>query len=193
MLNYNKAEFETSFGTVSQLKLSPESEIVFSGRSNVGKSSLINKLFNRRNFARVSATPGKTVTINFFKVEDVRFADLPGYGFAKRSEGEKRRWAQLMEHYFSSGRNIRLVLQLVDIRHPATADDLDMLNYLKHNEIPFIIVLTKADKLNKTERARRMEAIPTELKGFEDIIKIPFSAVNGEGVEAVKAEIEKMI
>ena len=193
MINYNTIEFETSFGTVSQLGNSDMPEIVFSGKSNVGKSSLLNKLFNRKNFARVSATPGKTITINFFKTEGVRFVDLPGYGFAKRSQGEKRRWAQLMEYYFASERNIKLVVQLLDMRHPPTADDIDMLNYLITSEMPFIVVLTKSDKLKKTERIQREEEIKTELKNLGDTVIIPFSAENGEGLDSLKAEIEKAL
>lgn len=193
MINYNNIQFETSFGTVSQLKNSEMPEIVFSGRSNVGKSSLINKLFNRKNLARVSSTPGKTITINFFKCGDVRFADLPGYGFAKRSNGEKRRWADLMEHYFASGRNIKLVVQLIDMRHPMTADDVDMINYLEASGFHYIIALTKSDKLNKTEREKRLKEISEEFKVIDDIVLIPFSSQNGEGVSELKAEIEKSL
>lgn len=193
MVNYNKIEFETSFGTVSQLKSSDIPEIVFAGRSNVGKSSLINKLFNRKNLARVSSTPGKTITINFFKCGNVRFADLPGYGFARRSNGEKRRWADLMEHYFASERNIKLVVQLIDMRHAMTADDIDMINYLEECGFHYIIALTKSDKLNKTEREKRLKEIAEEFKAIPDVVLIPFSSQNGEGVNELKAEIEKVI
>ena len=193
MLNYNLVQFETSFGTPSQLKDSDCPEIVFSGKSNVGKSSLLNKLFNRKNFARVSATPGKTVTINFFRLENLRFVDLPGYGFAKRPKGEMRRWADLMEFYFKTKRDIRLVVQLLDMRHSPTSDDIDMLNFLIQSELPFIVVLTKADKLNKTERAKRELEIATELENLGDTVVIPFSSETGEGLDRLKAEIEKAL
>ena len=193
MLNYNLVEFETAFGTVSQLDAGDIPEIVFAGKSNVGKSSLLNRLFNRKNFARVSSTPGKTITINFFRIEDVRFVDLPGYGFAKRPRGEMRRWADLMEHYFASERNIKLVVQLLDIRHKPTADDNDMLNYLIEHDLPLLVVLTKSEKLKPTERKKREEEIKIELENLGDTVIIPFSSENGEGCERLKEEIEKVL
>ncbi|MBQ3520119.1 MAG: YihA family ribosome biogenesis GTP-binding protein [Clostridia bacterium] len=186
-MNYNNVTFEASYGTAKQLPVSDLPEIVFSGRSNVGKSSLINKLFNRKNLARVSSVPGKTTTVNFFRCEDVRFADLPGYGYAKRSGDEIRRWSNLMEGYFQSDRNIKLVVQLVDMRHKPTADDRTMIDFLTAAGVPFVIALTKSDKLKKTERAKREKEIPEELPGLETIA---FSSENGEGVEALKARIE---
>ena len=186
-MNYNNVAFEVAYGTAKQLPVSDLPEIVFSGRSNVGKSSLINKLFNRKNLARVSSVPGKTTTINFFRCEDVRFADLPGYGYAKRSGEEIRRWSNLMEGYFQSERNIKLVVQLVDMRHKPTADDKTMIDFLTAAGVPFVIALTKSDKLKKTERAKREQEIPEELPGLETIA---FSSENGEGVEALKARIQ---
>ena len=112
-MNYNKAEFEKAFGISSQLPQSTSPEIAFSGRSNVGKSSLLNKRFNRKSLARVSSVPGKTITINFYNVDDCKFVDLPGYGYAKLSKTERDRFGELMEGYFQSGRNIKLVVQLV--------------------------------------------------------------------------------
>lgn len=189
-MNYNNVTYEASYGTAKQLPLSDLPEIVFSGRSNVGKSSLINKLFNRKNLARVSSVPGKTTTVNFFRCEDVRFADLPGYGYAKRSGEEIRRWSNLMEGYFQSERNIKLVVQLVDMRHPPTADDRTMIEFLSSAGVPFVIALTKSDKLKKTERIKREQAIPAELPELETIA---FSSENGEGVDALKARIEKAL
>lgn len=186
-MNYNNVTFEAAYGTAKQLPVSDLPEIVFSGRSNVGKSSLINKLFNRKNLARVSSVPGKTTTVNFFRCEDVRFADLPGYGYAKRSGEEIRRWSNLMEGYFQSERNIKLVVQLVDMRHKPTADDRTMIDFLSEAGVPFVIALTKSDKLKKTERAKREAEIPEELPGLETIA---FSSENGEGVEALKARIQ---
>ena len=186
-MNYNNVTFEAAYGTAKQLPVSDLPEIVFSGRSNVGKSSLINKLFNRKSLARVSSVPGKTTTVNFFRCEDIRFADLPGYGYAKRSGEEIRRWSNLMEGYFQSERNIKLVVQLVDMRHKPTADDRTMIDFLTAAGVPFVIALTKSDKLKKTERAKREKEIPEELPGLETIA---FSSENGEGVEALKARIE---
>lgn len=189
-MKYESFTFETSFGVSAQLKASEMPEIAFAGRSNVGKSSLLNKLLNRKNLARVSSVPGKTATINFFKGDGVRFVDLPGYGYAKVSRDEKARWGSLMEHYFGSGRDIRLVVQLTDMRHPITADDRDMLDFLTYHHIPFAVVMTKADKLNKTETAKRMEEIQAELAPYAPQAVIPFSALKGTGVPELKRVIE---
>lgn len=188
-MRFDKIEFTAAYGTSSQLPPSREAEIVFSGRSNVGKSSLINKIFNRKNLARVSSVPGKTITVNFFKGDGVFFVDLPGYGYAKREMKEKKRWAELMEGYFQSGRNIPLVIQLIDMRHSPTADDMLMLNFLRESGIPFIIALTKCDKLNKSELEKRRAELQSELADYPEIKTIEFSAVKGTGVEQIKAEI----
>lgn len=184
-MNLQDAAFEAAYGTFAQLPTSDLPEIAFSGRSNVGKSSLLNRLFNRKSLARVSSVPGKTVTINFYSVGDVRFVDLPGYGYAKVPKAEKMRWAEMMEGYFNSERNIRLVVQLVDMRHPPTKDDLQMLSFLLENKIPFVVALTKSDKLNKTEYAQRLKSVQTELDFVQTEYLIPFSAVTGEGREAL--------
>ena len=189
-MNYHNVQFEASYGTSSQLPPSDLPEIAFAGRSNVGKSSMINKLFNRKGLARVSAVPGKTATINFFHADGIRFADLPGYGYAKVSKGEKRRWAELIEGYFAQDRDLRVVFQLIDMRHPPTADDLTMIDFLIDRELPFVAVLTKADKLKKTERLEREKRLAEELRDFENIVAIPFSAVNGEGVEQLRGILE---
>lgn len=188
-MRFDKIEFTAAYGTSSQLPPSREAEIVFSGRSNVGKSSLINKIFNRKNLARVSSVPGKTITVNFFKGDGVFFVDLPGYGYAKREMKEKKRWAELMEGYFQSGRNIPLVIQLIDMRHSPTADDMLMLNFLRESGIPFVIALTKCDKLNKSELEKRRAELQIELADYPGIKTIEFSAVKGTGVEQIKAEI----
>ena len=157
-MNYNKAEFHASYGTFSQIPACSRMEIAFAGRSNVGKSTLINKIFNRKNLARVSSVPGKTATINFYGLENVFFVDLPGYGYAKVAKSEKRRWSELIEGYLNSGRDLRLVFLLIDMRHAPSADDLHMINYLIDAELPFVIILTKADKLKVMQRKARMEA-----------------------------------
>lgn len=188
-MRFDNARFEMACGTFAQLPACTAPEIAFSGRSNVGKSSLLNKLLNRKSLARVSAKPGKTITINFYTLDGVRLTDLPGYGYAKVAQSEKKRWAEMMEGYFGSGREIRLVIQLIDLRHPPSADDLSMLDYLAQMQYPFVIALTKCDKLNKTERAARMEALKDELAAYPEIRKIPFSAVTGEGAEEIRTEI----
>ena len=154
-MNYNKAEFHASFVTFSQIPACSRMEIAFAGRSNVGKSTLINKIFNRKNLARVSSVPGKTATINFYGLENVFFVDLPGYGYAKVAKSEKRRWSELIEGYLNSGRDLRLVFLLIDMRHAPSADDLHMINYLIDAELPFVIILTKADKLKVMQRKAR--------------------------------------
>lgn len=182
-LSVQQAEFELSAAQKEQLPAPMLPEIVFSGRSNVGKSSLINALLRRKALARTSATPGKTATINFYKLPTLRLVDLPGYGYAKVSFAEKRRWSDLIEGYFHADRDLRLVLQLVDMRHPPTADDRQMLQFMADAEIPFVVVLTKADKLKPTERAARLAAVEEEFAEFEGLTLIPFSAVTGEGRE----------
>lgn len=191
-MNFNNAKFLTSYGKFSQLPKSDRTEIAFAGRSNVGKSSLINKIFNRKSLARVSATPGKTATINFFELENIYIVDLPGYGYAKVSKSEKQRWSGLIEGYLQSDRQLDLVFQLVDFRHPPTADDILMINFLIDSEIPFVVVLTKADKLKKTQRQNRLESLQTELPCADQITVIPFSTETGEGVEDIRKIIEEI-
>ncbi len=191
-LNYNKAEYVASYGKYSQIPPSERVEIAFAGHSNVGKSTLINKLFNRKNLARVSSVPGKTATINFYGLENIYFVDLPGYGYAKVAKSEKERWSGLIDGYLSSERDIRLVFMLVDMRHAPTKDDLKMIDYLIDTEMPFVLVLTKADKLKKTERQKRMEAFKTEIPCFEDMHVIPFSSMTFEGVEELRNIVEEI-
>lgn len=190
-MQYQNCVFEASSGTKEQLPPATLPEVCFSGRSNVGKSSLLNKVLGRKALARVSAKPGKTVTVNFFRLENIRLCDLPGYGYAKVARSEKLRWAQLMEHYFQSGRDIRLVVQLIDMRHPPTADDLDMLRFLLDAGFDLLVALTKSDKLNKTERTAREAALKEELSFLPAAVPvIPFSAQTGEGVEALREALE---
>ena len=190
-MNFNDVKFETSFGRPDQLPPSEFAEIAFCGRSNVGKSSMINKIFNRKSLARVSTMPGKTVTVNFFALGDLRFADLPGYGYAKVSKSEKARWSKLMEAYFTSGRKLCLVLLLLDIRHPPSADDQVMLSFLQESGYPFSIVLTKADKLKKSQLKKRLEEFPQEIPGGENLKMTPFSSKTGEGLEELHSIIKE--
>lgn len=192
-MDFVKIDFELAAGTVEQLPSSEKPEIVFSGHSNVGKSSLINKLVQRKNLARVSSQPGKTATINFFNGESFRLVDLPGYGYAKVSKAEKARWADLVEGYLSQERRIALIIQIIDIRHKPTRDDYDMLKFLYESNAPFVIVLTKKDKLKKTAYEKRIDEVMDELQDFEGVELIPFSAVSGDGLSDIKEVIEEYI
>lgn len=185
-IRWEQAEFERSVGVSAQLTPSDLPEIAFSGRSNVGKSSLINRVLGRKALARTSATPGKTATINFYRLPVMRLVDLPGYGYARVSGSEKRRWSELIEGYFDDDRDLRLVLQLLDIRHAPSRDDIQMLDYMVERQIPFVAVLTKADKLNKTQRAERLAAFERDLSDYEGVTVVPFSATTGEGAETLR-------
>lgn len=191
-MNFNNAQFSASYGLLKQIPKYEEMEFAFSGRSNVGKSSLINKLFNRKSLARVSSMPGKTITVNFYRLDDVHIVDLPGYGYAKVGKEEKKRWAGLVEGYFHTDRNIQLVFQLIDFRHEPTADDIMMVNFLIDSGIPFVIVLTKADKLKKAEREKNKAAVMKKLPCAEQITFFEFSAQTGEGIEALRSVIEEI-
>lgn len=191
-MNFNNAVFEAAYGTAEQLPPSDLPEICFSGRSNVGKSSLINKVLGRKSLARVSSTPGKTVTVNFYRADNVRLVDLPGYGYAKVDFAEKTRWSELMEHYFNSNRDIKLVMQLIDMRRPATDFDVSMLEFMRGAGIAYTLVLTKSDKLNKTEYTQRLEAIRRELGTLAVGVEIiPFSALKGTGTQEVREAAER--
>ena len=185
-MEFRNAEFYSSYGRFEQLPPSQKLEIAFAGRSNVGKSSLINKVFGRKALARVSSVPGKTQTVNFYKLDDIFIVDLPGYGYAKVSKSEKKRWQELIGGYFAAGRDIGLVFSLVDMRHPPTADDITMINFLIDSETPFCVVLTKADKLNKSERTARLEALKDELPMYDELTILTFSVVTGEGVDEIR-------
>ncbi len=192
-MNFQIAEFKASYGNSSQIPISDLPEIVFSGKSNVGKSSLINKILNRKSIARVSAKPGKTATINFFSLKEAYFADLPGYGYAKVAQSEKKRWAELVEGYFAQDRNIPLVIQICDIRHNPTADDMNMIDFLYQNNYHFLVAMTKLDKLNKTQRAECIENYNQIFADYEGMILCPCSSNTGEGIDEIKRLIEESI
>lgn len=184
-MNFNTVKFESSYGRADQLPQSDVIEFVFAGRSNVGKSSMLNKIFNRKQLTRVSAVPGKTATINFYRLADIRFVDLPGYGYAKVSKAEKKRFDELLDGYFNGQRNIGLIFLLLDIRHTPSAYDLKMIDYLIDNGFPFVLVLTKKDKLTATQLKQRLEGFQREITCADQITFIPFSSKTGEGVEKV--------
>lgn len=191
-MNFNKAEFSTSFGEYRQIPPSDRTEIAFAGRSNVGKSSLINKVLGRKSLARVSSVPGKTATINFYTLEGIYLVDLPGYGYAKVAKSDKQRWSGLIEGYLHDDRDLALIFQLVDMRHPPSADDLQMIDFMVQSEIPFVIVFTKADKLRPREREERMAGFAKEIPYFDEITRIAFSSVTGEGVEEIRKIITEL-
>ncbi len=185
-MNFNNVTFERSFGTSSQLPPSTLPEIAFAGRSNVGKSSLLNKLFNRKSLAKVSQTPGKTSTINFFATEDARFVDLPGYGFAKVAKSEQDRWTELIEGYFNQDRNFALVISLIDIRHAATDLDESMVSFLQEAELPYVIALTKADKLSRQQQIKQRTALEKQLNVGQEVPVVVCSAVKGTGIDDLR-------
>ena len=190
-MNLQNAKLLLSAGDIRQFPAHPVPQIALSGRSNVGKSSLINSVLGRKSLARVSGAPGKTITVNFYDVDGKLFlVDLPGYGFAKRPAAEKAKWSALTDGYFTANKNIdrlALVLQLIDLKVGPTADDVMMLRYLAAAELPFAIVTTKTDKLNKTDRAKALQALANHPDIPADTKIIPFSALTGEGRDAVQS------
>lgn len=190
-MNYNNCEFLASFGLSRQLPDSDRPEIVFSGRSNVGKSSLINKLCNRKNLARVSSTPGKTATINFYRADTAYFVDLPGYGYAKVSNADRARWDELINSYFEADRSVCLLIQLLDCRHAPSADDVQMLEYLRYYQIPFVVALTKADKLKKSELTSRQQEFAQLCAPYGCSGVYLTSAESGYGMDALRACLEQ--
>ncbi len=192
-MQFQNATFAASYGTFSQIPKESHMEVAFAGRSNVGKSTLINKIFQKKSLARVSSVPGKTATINFYRLDPLTVVDLPGYGYAKVAKSEKERWSGLISNYLASDRDLRLIFLLIDIRHAPSKLDLQMIDFLVESELPFLIVLTKADKLNKTERTARMQAFETEIPYFSQIHVIPFSAVTREGVTEIQTILEEIV
>ena len=192
-MNYNKAAFLASYGISSQLPGSDRPEISFSGRSNVGKSSLINKLCNRKNLARVSSTPGKTATINFYQVDSCYFVDLPGYGYAKVSNADRQRWDELINSYFGAPRSHTLLVQLLDCRHDIGTDDAQMLRYLHYRGIPFVVALTKADKLKKSQLEDTRQAFEEVCRPFGCRAVVLTSAENGYGIPALQAILDAAV
>ena len=184
-LNTQNVNLKMTAGFASQFPTDPIVQVALSGRSNVGKSSLINTLLGRKSLARVSATPGKTITVNFYEVDKQLFlVDLPGYGFAARSKDSQGAWQSLTDGYFTKNRNIDLVrgvVQLIDSRAGITRDDAMMIEYMNSVEMPYIIAITKIDKLNKTDRAAIIEKITNGELIAENTPIIPFSSLKGEG------------
>lgn len=189
-----KAELETVAVKRSQYPEDNVPEIAFAGRSNVGKSSLLNLLTNRKSLARVSGAPGKTRTINFYRINDeFRIVDLPGYGYAKISKSISENWGDMMEEYFQNRQGLKKAVQLVDIRHAPSAQDVQMYEYLRHYGLDGLVVATKADKVSRNEMQKCMKAIRQTLKLGPDDLIIPVSALKRQGHDNLLAEIEKLL
>ena len=188
-INVNNCDIALTAGARAQFPRDPRPQIALSGRSNVGKSSLINTLLGRKSLARVSSAPGKTITINYYNVDKkIYLVDLPGYGYAKRSMDSKRSWSSLTEDYFlknPSADALKLVIQLMDIRTGPTDDDILMINMMLEREIPFILVATKTDKLSKTALKARIDELHHEFFEGKGIEIIPFSSVTRDGKDEV--------
>lgn len=189
-INFNQAEFVLSAVKSDKFIRDGRPQVTFAGRSNVGKSSVINRLLNRKNFARVGATPGKTNQINYFRIDGkIYFTDLPGYGYAKVSQTERDRWGRLMESYFAEEGLITLGVQIVDARHKPTADDVTMCEWFKGTGCPLIVVANKLDKLKKSEIEPNMALIRETLGLGDEVLLIPFSAEKGTGKTELLAAI----
>ena len=191
-LNVNKAEFVKSAASPNQFIRSSTPSVVFAGKSNVGKSSVINRMLNRKNFARVGASPGKTIHVNYFLIDGkVYFVDLPGYGYAKVSQAERDRWGKLMEQFFAAKGLIDLGVMIVDARHKPTADDVTMAEWFKNSGCRLVVVANKLDKLKKSEIEPNMALIRQTLSLPDEVLLIPFSAEKGQGRDVLMAEIMK--
>ena len=188
-MNFQNVEFLISAAAPKDFPKNRLPEIAFAGKSNVGKSSVINRLLQRKNFARVGDKPGKTIHVNYFLIDRKCYlVDLPGYGFAKVSQREKERWGKLMEDYFAAGR-IDLGVLIVDYRHPPTNNDITMANWFLESGCPFVVVANKMDKLKKSELAPNLEIIRRDLNLPEDCPVIPFSAEKGDGRDVLVRHI----
>ena len=189
-LNINKTEFILSAASPKDFIADGRPTVVFSGKSNVGKSSVINRLLNRKNYARVGQSPGKTVHINYFLLDQqLYFVDLPGYGYAKVSKDERARWGRLMEQFFATEGMISLGVMIVDSRHKPTADDVTMAEWFKQTECPLVIVANKCDKLKKSEIEPNLALIRETLTLPDEISVIPFSAEKGTGAQELMGKI----
>lgn len=193
-LNVNRAEFIKSAASPAQFIRSSMPSVVFAGKSNVGKSSVINRLLNRKNFARVGASPGKTVHVNYFCIDEkLYFVDLPGYGYAKVSQRERDRWGRLMEDFFAQPGLIDLGVMIVDARHKPTADDVTMAQWFRSSGCAMVVVANKLDKLKKSEIEPNLDLIRRTLELPEEVQLIPFSAEKGQGRDILLSQIVNLI
>lgn len=192
-MNLHNASIKTSAVSPKQYPTDGRLEFAFAGRSNVGKSSMINKLLNRKSLARVSGTPGKTITINFYDIDNtIYLVDLPGYGYAKRSKEEQAKWGKMMEDYLANREELVQTILLVDSRHKPTADDHMMADWIRHYHDRLIVIATKTDKLKKREIESNLEMIYNDLQLTDDDILVPFTVNDDEGKVTVWDMIEMM-
>lgn len=190
-MNVTKVNLETVCGITSTLPVNTLPEFAFAGKSNVGKSSLINGLMNRKSYARTSSQPGKTQTINFYNInEKLYFVDLPGYGYAKVSLELRAKWGKMIERYLKKSNQLKLIFLLVDIRHEPSQNDKDMYEWIVHNGFMPIVIATKLDKINRSQIAKQSKLIRTYLGMPKEGILIPFSAETKQGREEIWAKIE---
>jgi len=190
-MKVNKAEIEISAVSQAQYPTSNLPEIALAGRSNVGKSSFINKIIGRKSLVRTSIKPGKTRTLNFYSINDaLYFVDVPGYGYAQVSKSEREKWGSMMEEYFETRESLRLVVLIIDSRHDPTRDDMQMVEYLHYLEIPLLIIATKLDKVPQSKRAKQLKATKAMFSSYDDVTIIPFSAETGENKDKVWSAME---
>ena len=191
-VNFHNSEFAAAYGTSKQISGGVLPEIAVCGRSNVGKSSLLNKLMYRKNLAKVSSKPGKTATVNFYQIDKkIHLVDLPGYGYAAKAKSEKERWSELIDGYFDQDRPFAMVLSLVDIRHEATKLDIAMMSYLLSRELPFAVVLTKADKLSRNQQNKMESVIRKQLQLPKEVQILKTSSEKNDGIEDLRRFISE--
>ena len=201
-MKIRNVNLETVCGITSTLPVNTQAEFAFAGKSNVGKSSLINGLMNRKSYARVSGEPGKTQTINYYRIDavasdetpaDFYLVDLPGYGYAKVSQKEREKWGKMVERYLNTSKQLRLVFLLIDMRHEPSANDLQMQEWVKYQGFTPVIIATKSDKIKKSARRRQVSMLRKALKMTEEEILIPYSSLTKEGREEIYAVMEQYI
>lgn len=193
---------ETVCGITSTLPANTQAEFAFAGKSNVGKSSLINAIMNRKSYARVSGEPGKTQTINYYRIDavasneakaDFYLVDLPGYGYAKVSQREREKWGKMVERYLHTSKQLRLIFLLIDMRHEPSANDLQMQEWVRYQGFTPVIIATKSDKIKKSQKERQRRMLRNSLGLAEEDILIPFSALNKEGLDEIYAVMESYL
>lgn len=201
-MKIKNVNLETVCGITSTLPVNTQAEFAFAGKSNVGKSSLINGLMNRKSYARVSGEPGKTQTINYYRIDgvasdetpaDFYLVDLPGYGYARVSQKEREKWGRMVERYLNTSKQLRLVFLLIDMRHEPSANDLQMQEWVKYQGFTPVIIATKSDKIKKSAKQRQVSMLRKALKMTEEEILIPYSSLTKEGREEIYAVMEQYI
>lgn len=201
-MKIKNVNLETVCGITSTLPVNTQAEFAFAGKSNVGKSSLINGLMNRKSYARVSGEPGKTQTINYYRIDgvasdetpaDFYLVDLPGYGYAKVSQREREKWGKMVERYLNTSKQLRLVFLLIDMRHEPSANDLQMQEWVKYQGFTPVIIATKSDKIKKSAKQRQVSMLRKALKMTEEEILIPYSSLTKEGRDEIYAVMEQYI